>query len=115
MDYLTRQLHVIPAGLEKTQYPGAKSPNVYKPVSFAAQETFDENQGWTHISSKKKKKTSKKRSTLITDEVNNEYQHRGGKTIGQLYLDQIYQLEQDIFKQRLKNKNRQNNKIRLYQ
>ena len=113
MDYLTRQVIAIPAGLENTQYPGAKSPNVYKPISFAAHETFDENQGWTHISSKKKKKTSKKRSTL-TDEVNNEYQHRGGKTLGQIYLDQVYQLEQDIFKQRLKNSNRQA-KTKIYQ
>ncbi len=112
MDYLTRQVQVIPAGLEKTQFPGAKSPNVYKSISFAAQETFDENQGWTHIS-KKKKKINRKRSTL-TDEVNNEYQYKGGKTLGQIYLDQVYQLEQDIFKQRLKNSNRKVN-TKIYQ
>jgi hypothetical protein len=114
MDYLTRQTTVIPAGLEATQHPNATSPYVYRTYSNAAQVDYEDNQGWTFISIKKKKKTQARRR--ITEETANEYQSTGGKSPAQLYLEHIYQVEQDVFKQRFKNKNtitNKPNKIRL--
>lgn len=114
MDYLTRQVSVIPAGLEASQHPNA-TPIVYKPISNAAQVDYEDNQGWTFISTKKKKKTNNRRR--ITEETTNEYQSTGGKSPAQLYLEHIYQVEQDVFKQRFKNKNTiittKSNKLRL--